>query len=639
LTLPTQILKYLWKIFWRFLLGNGKAELKKTLGLIHIFCITSGAMISSGLFVLPGLAYEKAGPAIILSYLVAGLLALPGMLSLVEMTTAMPKAGADCYGIIRSMGPGIGTVAGLLSWFSLAMKSAFALIGFSLLTVTFVSVNVYVIAIVGCLIFLLINLVGVKEAGAMQFILAGILFFIMTFYIIRGIPFVDAQRFQPFASKGVVPVFSIAGYVFISYAGLLQLASMAEEIRNPAKNIPLGMLITLSVVTIFYFLMIFVTVGVLDGKTLSGSLTPISDGASAFMKMPGKIIITVAAFMAFLSTANAGIMTSARSLVPLSRDKLFPEVFARVHSRFGTPYYALFLTVAFIIVSFFLRLEVLVETASIVLILANILSCLAVIILRESGVQNYRPTFRTPLYPWIQILGIVAFGFILLEMGGEAYIITIILSLAGFSAYWFYGRKRVKSESAMLHLIQRITNRDLVTGILEEELRELSLERDEVTFDRFDKIVEKCPVLDIKEKIELDEFFEKAGEELAKSIKADSWGIYKALKEKEEESSTAITPDLAIPHIIVEGKHKFEILLARAKEGIEFSGSAPRVHAIFVLLGTRDERNFHLYALSAIAQVAGDPEFINRWMKARNEQGLRDVVILGKRLRPWGSEG
>jgi amino acid transporter len=357
------------------------------------------------------------------------------------------------------------------------------------------------------------------------------------------------------------------------------------------------------------------------------------------MKLPGKILVTIAAFMAFLTTANAGIMTSARSIVPLSRDRLFPEIFARIHSRFGTPYYSLFLTGTFIIISFFLKLEILVEAASIVLIITNVLSCFSVIILRESGVQNYRPTFRVPLYPWLQVAGIVAFGFILLEMGGEAYIITILLSLAGFCAYWFYGRKRVQSESAMLHLMQRITARELVTGTLEHELRELSLERDEVTFDRFDEIIEKCPVLDIKEKVKLDEFFKTAGEELAESVEMDSEYIYRALKEKERESSTAITPDLAIPHIIIEGEHKFEMLLARSKEGIEFSGSATSVKAIFVLLGTRDERNFHLYALSAIAQVAGNPEFMNRWLKARDKQGLRDVVILGKRLRPWGSGG
>jgi mannitol/fructose-specific phosphotransferase system IIA component (Ntr-type) len=331
-------------------------------------------------------------------------------------------------------------------------------------------------------------------------------------------------------------------------------------------------------------------------------------------------------------------MTSARSLVPLSRDKLFPGIFARIHPRFGTPHNALFLTGIFIITAFFLRLEVLVEAASIVLIITNVLSCFAVIILHESGVQNYRPTFRTPLYPWLQIAGIISLGFILLEMGGEAYIITILLSLTGFSAYWFYGRKRVKSESAMLHLIQKITARDLVTGTLEEELRELSLERDKVTLDRFDKIVKKCPVLDIKETIKLDELFKIAGKELTESVEIEAKGIFKALKAKEKENSTAITPDIAIPHIIIPGEHKFEVLLARAKEGIKFSDSAPSVRAIFFLLGTREERNFHLYALSAIAQVVGDPDFIKRWMRARDKQGLRDVIILGKRLRPWGSD-
>ena len=130
-----------------------------------------------------------------------------------------------------------------------------------------------------------------------------------------------------------------------------------------------------------------------------------------------------------------------------------------------------------------------------------------------------------------------------------------------------------------------------------------------------------------------------AGKELAESVGVNTEKIYIALKEKEKESSTAITPELAIPHIILEGEHKFEILLVRSKEGIKFSDSAAGVHAIFILLGTRDERNFHLYSLSAIAQVAGDPEFMDRWMKARGEQGLRDVVILGKRLRPWGSGG
>jgi len=102
---------------------------------------------------LPSLAYSKVGPAVVLCCLFAGLLSIPGMLSLAEMTTAMPRAGGDCFTVIRSMGPGVGTVAGLLSWFSLSMKNAFALIGMSIFTVLLVDLNIRIIAVFFCLVF------------------------------------------------------------------------------------------------------------------------------------------------------------------------------------------------------------------------------------------------------------------------------------------------------------------------------------------------------------------------------------------------------------------------------------------------------------------------------------------------------
>ncbi len=108
-------------------------QLAKDLGLIHIFSLAAGAMISSGLFILPGLAHARAGPAVVLSYFLAGLLAMRGLLSIIELTTAMPKTGADHFYISRAMGPAMGTVAGVLSWFSLSPKSAFALVGAAVL--------------------------------------------------------------------------------------------------------------------------------------------------------------------------------------------------------------------------------------------------------------------------------------------------------------------------------------------------------------------------------------------------------------------------------------------------------------------------------------------------------------------------
>lgn len=614
-------------------MAEQESSLSKGLGLPSVFCIASGAMISSGLFVLPGIAFGKAGPSTIIAYLIAGLLSLPGMLSIAEMATAMPKAGADCFTVIRSMGPGVGTVAGLLSWFSLSMKSAFALIGVSLLMAAITVLNMHTVAVVGCAVFLTINLVGVREAGRLQVLLATLLFILLGVYIAFGLKSVNVESFSPFVPHGLRSMFSVTGYVFISYAGLLKIASVAEEIRNPSRNIPLGMMSALLVVTIFYSLVVFVTVGVLPASELAGSQTPISDGAAAFMGRPGYIALTVAGMLALLTTANAGIMTAARSLVPLSRDNLFPEVFSRINKRFGTPHNALLLTGAFIVASVFLKLDLLVEAASIVLILTNVLACISVLILHESGLQNYRPEFRAPLYPWLQAAGLIGYGFVLLEMGAEAYFITILISLAGFCTYWFYGRKRVQRESALLHLIERITARELVSGTLESELKGIVLERDEVTLDRFDQIVEECPVLDIEETMEVDEFFDLAGQKLAERMDEDSDRISKALKEREKDGSTVLTPNLAVPHIVIDGDHEFEVLLARCRDGVRFSEEAQEVKAVFVLVGTKDERNFYLNALSAIAQVAGHMEFMDRWRNARGPQGLRDVVVLGKRSR------
>ncbi len=609
-------------------------KLKQELGLLSIFCIASGAMISSGLFILPGMAFAKAGPSVIVCYFLAGLLSLPGMLSIAEMTTAMPKAGGDCFTIIRSLGPGVGTIAGLLSWFSLAMKSAFALVGMSIFTQLIIDIDIHIIALFFCLLFLGINLIGIKEAGRTQVVLVVSLFALMLVYIVTGLPKVKADNLTPFVPHGLAGMFFTTGFVFVSYTGLLKIASVAEEIKNPARDIPLGMITSLLVVSIFYAFMVFVTVGVLDGGKLGHSLMPISDGAEIFMGHWGKIALAIAAILAFLSTANAGIMTAARSLVPLSNDGLMPELFGRINARFRTPQNALLVTAAFIIVSLFLRLEVLVEAASVVLILTNILACLSVIILRESRIQNYRPTFRVPLYPWMQLAGIIGFGFIILEMGKEALFVSFLLIIAGIFVYWFYGRIRTSREYALLHLIERITAKELTSYSLEEELRDIIRQRDDIVKDRFDHIVEKCVVLNIDKAMAIDEFFNLASEQLSARLSGQAADIYQRLAAREKESSTVLSDNLAIPHIVIEGEHTFDILIARCKDGVSFSDKHSKIQAVFVIAGSKDERNFHLYSLSAIAQIVQDPNFEKRWMAATSAEALRDIILLGQRKRP-----
>jgi APA family basic amino acid/polyamine antiporter len=517
--------------------------------------------------------------------------------------------------------------------YSLSMKSAFALVGMSVFTQLIADVDIHIIAVLFCLLFLAVNIIGIKEPGRTQVVLVVVLLALMVLYVVLGLPAVKIENLAPFAPYGLLTLFSTTGFVFVSYAGLLKIASVAEEIKNPSRNIPLGMILSLLVVSIFYTLMVLVTTGVVDGDRLRESLTPISDGAEVFMGSPGRIALAVAAILAFLSTANAGIMTAARSLVPLSHDGLLPEFFGRINARFSTPHNALALTGGVIIAALFLKLEVLVEAASVVLVLTNILTCISVIILRESRLQNYQPQFKVPLYPWIQIIGIVGFVFLILEMGKEAHLASFVLIISGLFVYWFYGRIRANREYALLHLIERVTARELTSHFLEAELREIIRERDAIVKDRFDHLIEDCAVLDIERPIQLEDFFKSVADVMSDRLKIDASLISKSLTDRERESSTVLSPALAIPHVVIEGEHTLDVLLARCRAGVAFSDAGPNVHAVFVIIGTKDERNFHLHVLSAIAQIVQDPDFEKRWLAARSKDSLRDIVLLGKRRR------
>lgn len=608
-------------------------KLRKELNLLDVFCLASGAMISSGLFILPGLAFSQAGPAVFVSYICAGILAMTGMLSQAELVSAMPKAGGTYFYVKRTMGPAVGTVDGLITWFSLSLKSAFALVGMAAFTTYLIDLDIRIIAVGLCVVFVVINLLGIKGAGRLQVALVLGLLVLLILYIVRGISTVTISHFEPFAPHGAAAIFRTTGFVFVSFGGLLKVASVAEEVKQPARVIPLGMIFSLLVVTLLYFVVVMVTTGVLSGPALEGSLTPLSDGAAAFMGSFGRIALSIAAVLAFVSTANAGIMAASRYPLALSRDGLLPEFLSSIHPRFKTPHFSILITGLFMTAAMFLKIAVLVKLASTVLVLTYMFSCFSIIILRESRLQNYQPGFHAPLYPWIQIVGLAGFVTLVVVMGREALWASIVVIVSGFFVYWFYGRIRTEREFALLHLIERITAKELTTHSLESELKEIIRERDDIVKDRFDHIIENCDVLDLQAPMSSDEFFTLVARTMSHSLKTETGALYDLLVKREEESSTVLTSNLAIPHIVVDGVQTFDILLVRAREGIFFSDAAPRVHAIFVLVGTRDERNFHLRALAAIAQIVQDPHFEERWMAAKDIEALRDIILLGQRLR------
>jgi len=612
--------------------------LKKGLGLLGVFAIASGAMISSGLFILPGLAFARTGPAMILAYIIAGILVIPTIFSKAELVTAMPKAGGDYFYITRSMGAPAGTIAGFASWFSLSLKSAFALVGMGifalLINPSFNMVEIKIIAVTLCLIFMLINLLGVKEAGITQILLVFFLIAILVLYVIRGFVSIVPERFTPFAPFGTLSIFSTAGLVFISFGGLTKVASVAEEIKNPKLNVPAGMLLAYVIVLMLYVAVVFVTVGVLNFDALQNSLTPISDGARAFWGVTGVIITAIAAMLAFVSTANAGIMSASRYPLAMSRDHIVPAFFTKIHKKFKTPHIAIMSTTLFMVgIISFLDLEVLIEAASTMLLLLYISANFAVIVMRESKLQNYQPSFRSPLYPYVQVIAILGYGFLIYDMGRDTLLITAIFIGCTILWYLIYVRPRISRESALMYVVERITDRQMVTDTLKQELREIVKEREEIIEDEFDHFVKHSLILDLEEKIHFDDFIRIASEKLSERLGISPHTLIELFIEREEQSCTALRPGLAIPHIVIQGEKKFEILMVRAREGIIFPDASEPVYIVFVLIGTRDMRNLHLRALMAIAQITEQHEFDKKWCAAKTVEDLRDIILLGKRKR------
>ncbi len=617
-------------------------KLKKELGLIDVFGIAAGAMISSGLFILPGLVYMKVGPIIIVAYLFAGLLMLPSLFSQIELYSAQSSAKGEYYIIQSSMGSGLGTIAGIAAWLSLALKSAFAFLGIGIFTtILFPSISynqIRLIALFFCLFFMFINMITGKHSNRLHSWLVILLLVILAAFVLLGIDRLQLNNFSNFNRGSSRDLFATAGFVFIAYTGLSRIYSIAEDIKNPDKNLPLGMILSFVVVAFIYILVIFTAIGILGDRIIlpggNGSLTPISDAAQVIGGRLGMIILAIVAVFAFISAGNSGL--NAASLIPsaMSKDKLLPHFLSKINSDYQTSHLAIICTVAVMAISIvFLDLELLIIIASTISLILFTIINLAIIILRESRIQNYQPKFRSPLYPWLQIFAIITYVFLIYEMGNISILISIVFISGSYIWYQLYGKIHSNRESALLNIVRKIKSSELDSADFDKEIREIISEREFVNKDRFDEVIENCPILDIEKSESKEEFFARVAGVLCQPLNCGEREIFVGLINRENESSTVLSQNLAIPHVVLEGEKKFEIVLARSQMGVFFSEAAPTIRIIFVIAGTKDERQFHLQSLSAIAQLVQQPDFQKKWLKAQNIDELRKVILMAERAR------
>ena len=628
-------------------------SLKRKLGFWEVFCIATGAMISSGLFVLPGQAFKICGPAVVLAYALAALMMIPAMLSKAELAAAMPKSGGDYFFVERSMGALPGTLAGLATWLSVALKSAFAMIGIGAfarliwpdadLTEGQWEWLIKGVGIFACTIFTGMNILSVKMTGRAQVAMVAGLLIVLGVFVLGGIGRVNQHpNFDNFMDAGWSDVFATSALVFVSFGGLTKVAAVAEEVRDPGKNLPRAMFLACVVVSLLYVAAVFIVVGVVDGAELgagpNGSLTPLSLAAGKFMGRPGLVLLSVAAILAFVTTGNSGILAASRSPMAMARDGLLPKRLQAVSKRFGTPHVSVLATSGFIILMIaVLKISDLVKVASTMMLLLFLLIGAAVIIMRKSRIQNYRPQYRCPLFPWVQLAGIGLYAALISMLVAKLGLVPLLTTggflLAALLWYIFYVGPRTGRESALVYMVRRAVAKEIGHAQLESELREIALERDEIVHDRFDRLIKECDILDLPGAITAKGMFAEAAEMLSDRLAVEKETLLAKFEARETDSSTVIQPGLAIPHVIIDGAGRFAILPVRGQAGIIFDPDQPPVRTAFILVGSPDERNYHLRALMAIAYIVQEEGFTERWLAAAGLERLRDILLLSSRER------
>ncbi|MFS4469021.1 amino acid permease [Maribacter sp. 2210JD10-5] len=424
-------------------------KLERSLSLTSVIAISIGGMLGSGIFVLPGLAAAKTGSSVWLAYLLAAVCILPAALSKSELATAMPSSGGTYVYIERAFGPLFGTIAGIGLWLSLLLKSAFALVGFGAYLSILVNIDAgltkYIaLSFLGLILFL--NILGVKKVGKVQIVIVTISLITLGLILLFGLPRTSSELLDPFLLKGNMGLLSTVAFVYISYAGVTKVAAIAGEIKNPSKNLPRAMILSLCIMTSIYVFVAFVLVGNIPLDALQSDIKPIYTIANIIGGSYVGYIAAIIGIITLISMANSGVLAASRFPFAMAIDKLLPDFMAKIHSKYLTPVVTIIITCfVMAMVILFLDVEKIAKLASAFMVMMFILVNACVIVLRETAAQWYAPPYRSPLYPFVQLFGIFSGVALLVLLGATPLLAILAILILGVLIYIYFGKNATRT--------------------------------------------------------------------------------------------------------------------------------------------------------------------------------------------------
>lgn len=448
-----------------------ESELERTLGFTEALMIAVGTMIGAGIFVLPGPAANAAGPAIALSFIIGGVIALLTAFSASELATAMPRSGGSYHFINKGLGPLFGSIAGFGNWLGLAFASAFYVIGFGsylgLLLEVVVTPPTVVVGpltlgeaqlggLLGGALFIAVNYISTEETGRLQNLIVFGLLGILAVFALLGTFAADLSTLRPFTPEGTGAILPGTALIFVSYLGFVKTTTVAGEIKEPAKNLPRALIGSVLLVTVMYALIMVIVLGVVDRGDIADSETAVADVAGILfgeffgVAALGVGLLTFAGLLATASSANASILAASRINYAMGRDRIFSAKLNVIHGKYKTPYRAILLTGGFILLFVLIGdIAVLAKAASVLHLIVYGLLNIAVIVFRETDDIGYNPPYQVPLYPWVPIAGALSSFGLIYFMDTIEILLALVFVAVSVGWYFLYARARTTDTSAL----------------------------------------------------------------------------------------------------------------------------------------------------------------------------------------------
>jgi APA family basic amino acid/polyamine antiporter len=450
---------------------EGENRLRRVLGPVSLTALGVGAIIGAGIFVLTGLAaHDKAGPGLILSFVVAGIGCTFAGLCYAEFASMVPVAGSAYtyayatlgelfawiigWDLVLEYAVASSTVAHGWSHYFLSLLSIFGItlperwtntpIDIDPLTHLWSATGSYC-NLPAALIVLLVTVVlviGIRESAGFNAAMVVLKLVVVLFVIGVGSAYVRPQNWHPFLPFGWHGVMQGASYVFFAYIGFDSVSTHAEEARNPQRDVPIGIIASLGLCTVLYILVAAVLTGMVPYTEINIDAPVAAAFASRGLEV-ARLLISIGAVIGITSVLLVLLLSQARVLLAMARDGLIPrDFFGAVHPRFRTPHKGTILTgVLVATVASLFPLRILAELVNIGTLMAFVIVCAAVMVMRRTNPQLPRP-FRTPLVPWVPLAGMGMNFWLMYSLGWENWMRLIVWLLIGLVIYFSYGRSR-----------------------------------------------------------------------------------------------------------------------------------------------------------------------------------------------------